>query len=737
VRHTTIIAMVFAGAAPCAAAAQGPDAAIRLRAGMTIDRSVTIAPGRYDLPASGDSVPVIRVRGSDVVVDFAGAELVGAPDDAPPDARRGIAVQVDSGARIAIRRARIRGYKVAILARGTRGLTLESNDVGGNWKPRLHSGPRQESLADWLSYHRNEANEWLRYGAGIYLDGVADGEVRGNRASGGMNGIMLARSTGVRVWNNALSHMSGVCIALYRASRNVIMHNRADWCVRGYSHGFYARGQDSAALLMYEQSSGNVVAYNSMTHGGDGLFLWAGQHTMDTGEGGSNDNLFYGNDFSHAPTNAMEATFSRNRFVNNRAEESAHGLWGGYSFESLVLGNRFARNRVGVAIEHGQDDRVERNVFDGDTTAIRLWWNRIEPGDWGYPKHRDTRSRDWIVRGNRFEGNRVALRAEHTQRVRLEGNRFVAVDTQVVAVGDTSGFSREDGGSAAGAEPAPWTPRGSDTAVTRHAPPPIDGAIDAMLPAGTRRGRATIVVDEWGPYDWRAPKLWPALDSANLDVFEGRTGGSMRLVVLGPAGTWRLARAEGARVDRRAGRTGDTLVVTPAPGRVRDVSLAFSAEGGAEFHWRHALVRPDWRVRVFAWDSTADPRADTAGGAAAWMRITRRAPLLERAEPRLDWTWYRPRVAGVPLERFAVVATATVEIPRRGRWLLRTISDDAVRVRVDGRTVIDRWTPHESAVDTAALAPGRREIVVEYYQVDGWTELRAEIVGAENERARR
>jgi hypothetical protein len=113
--------------------------------------------------------------------------------------------------------------------------------------------------------------------------------------------------------------------------------------VRGYSHGFYRRGQDSAALLLYEQSSRNVVAYNSATHSGDGLFLWAGQSTMDAGEGGSNDNLFFQNDFSFAPTNAMEATFSRNAFVGNLAEGSDYGLWGGYSFESKVVGSFFIR----------------------------------------------------------------------------------------------------------------------------------------------------------------------------------------------------------------------------------------------------------------------------------------------------------------------------------------------------------------------------------------------------------
>ena len=108
---------------------------------------------------------------------------------------------------------------------------------------------------------------------------------------------MLVRSDSVRVWNNVIEFNSGVGIGLYRSSDNVIMHNRASYNVRGYSHGFYRRGQDSADLLLYEQSCRNVVAYNSMTHGGDGLFLWAGQSTMDTGEGGSNDNLFYAKRF--------------------------------------------------------------------------------------------------------------------------------------------------------------------------------------------------------------------------------------------------------------------------------------------------------------------------------------------------------------------------------------------------------------------------------------------------------
>src|SRR5688572_17888557 len=442
-KRATVLACLAAGEI----AAQHP--AVAPRAGLVITRSVRVVPGTYRLnaPASVDS-SLIVIRGDDIIVDFAGVTLVGAPSGANPDAGIGVAILVDGGRNVHIANARIRGYKVGILARGTRGLTLAGNDLSDNWKPRLFSLVEHESLVDWLSFHRNEKDEWLRFGAAAYLSDVRGGEIRGNRAERGMNGILLVRSDSLRVWNNVVSFNSGIGFGLYRSSDNYIAHNHADYNVRGYSHGYYRRGQDSAALLMYEQSCRNVVAYNSMTHSGDGLFLWAGQSTMDTGEGGANDNLFYGNDFSFAPTNGMEATFSRNMFIANRIEGSDHGLWGGYSFDSKVIGNDFRRNRVGIAIEHGQNNDLSYNRFAGDTTAIHLWANRIEPSDWGYPKHRDTRSRDYRVTENVFDAPRVALRVSATRGMRLTGNSTTGADTAYV-LADTSQWTIADEQTAA------------------------------------------------------------------------------------------------------------------------------------------------------------------------------------------------------------------------------------------------------------------------------------------------
>jgi parallel beta-helix repeat protein len=705
------------------ARAQAP---IELRQGLVISTSARIAPRAYRLPATSADSPVIVVRGDNITVDFAGATLEGSTPDANPDERGGIAVLIDGGRNVRILNARIRGYKFGILARGTRGLTLVDNDLGYNWKPRLYSVVEHESLIDWLSFHHNEENEWMRYGAGAYLVDVARGEIRDNTITQGMNGLMLVRSTGLRIWNNDFSFNSGVGIGLYRSSGNTIMHNRADYNVRGYSEGFYRRGQDAADLLIYEQSNRNTVAYNSMTHGGDGVFLWAGQSTMDTGEGGANDNLFYMNDFSFAPANGIEATFSRNSFIQNFVEGSEYGIWGGYSFSSRIVANRFVDNRTAIAIEHGQNDTIVANILVGDSTGIRLWADPIEPSEWGYPKHRDTRSRDHLVDGNLIGRARVGVRAANTSGLAVVNNRFVEVDS-VVALRDTARFTFA-GNTAI--DTAPWprrflrAPRELVDSVL-----PLRGGFMPARPDTSLAGlpRSAIVVDEWGPYDYRSPKLWPVDSTRELPL---------RLRVMGPRGRWRVTARRGiAAVSGESGVIGDTITVTPRPDSVGDWQLTMEYVGAATvspagvelaagrpytFSYSRFDPRIDWTARFLKWvDSTSDPRSHPE-------KISSLDSVLTVLVPRLDYMGYRA-LPNVPRENFVVDASGSVDLAP-GEYTLRTISDDGVRVWVDGGLVIDDWKAHESTVDFAALTGGHHDIRVLYYQADGWYELRVEIV---------
>jgi nitrous oxidase accessory protein NosD len=703
-----------------------------LRPGVVITESVRIVPDTYRLPASPslDSAVVI-IRGEGITVDFAGAVMEGTDPAAAPDRATGIAVLVDGGRNIEFRNARIRGYRFAVMVRGTENVRLVDNDVSHSWKPRLYSLVEHESLLDWLSFHHNDDNEWLRFGAGIYLDGVRGGRIERNRAVQGMNGLLVRSSDALEILDNEFAFNSGLGIGMYRSSDNVIMHNRLDYNVRGYSHGYYERGQDSAALLLYEQSMRNVIAYNSATHSGDGLFIWAGQSTMDTGEGGVNDNLIVGNDFSFAPTNGMELTFSRNDVIGNLSIGSRYGLWGGYSWKTRIVGNCFGANQYGVAIEHGQDNLIAYNRFDGDSTAVQLWSRESEPADWGYPLHRDTRSRDHRIERNHFIGNRVGVRGTRTSGVTVVENTFAAVDSGLVfadtaAVTD-SGAIHRDG----------ELPVVSDVDACLAALPLAFAALLPEPDAGfgpprpselTRRDRSAMIVDEWGPYDWRSPRLRP-LDSTRAVP--------VQLAVLGPPGDWRLVERRGvARVSATAGVVGDTITVMPqTPGDWR-VGLEYVgtetvsprgvvSEAGSPVVFAYERFEPaqQWAARFHAWtDSTHPVRQPDR-----FAELLTSPPLTALEVPRLDFMWYRPTIGDLPQERVALEATATVTLDP-GIYTLQTISDDGVRVWVDDSLVIDHWEPHGSEVDVAPLGGGTRRVRVQHYQDGGWTELRVEIL---------
>lgn len=696
---------------------------VRLTRGMVITRSLRVTPGSYRIPAPANlDSAVITIRGDNITVDLGGSVLEGSPVTANPDEAAGVAIRIEGGRNVRILNARVRGYKIGILARGTRGLELLDNDISYNWKPRLYSLVEHESLMDWLSHHNNEHDEWLRFGAAIYLSDVKGGSVHGNRIEQGMEGLMLVQSDSLHIWNNTIEFNSGVGIALYRSSYNRIMHNHASYNVRGFSHGFYRRGQDSADLLLYEQSSHNVVAFNSMTHGGDGLFLWAGQSTMDTGQGGCNDNLFYANDFSFAPTNAMEATFSRNVFIGNRAHGSEYGLWGGYSYDSKIIGNDFANNRTGIAIEHGQANEIRGNRFVSDSTAIRLWAIPEEPGDWGYPKHRDTHSQGYEIADNLFAGNRVALRMAQTSRARLIANEFVGVDStlvagdssRVIASGnDTSALNiRTDVRSSPSAAPVWQAPSGVVF------PKPLPGGLDPLKEPLAQRDRSAIIVDEWGPYDWHSPKLWPRDTSYATPL---------ALRVLGPAGRWRVIERRGvANLSSEHGRTGDTIVVTPARGFENDWGIALEYRGGLTITPR-GVRREAGTPYTFSYGRFSPIETWSVSFFALADSVAPRAPITTVETPRLDYMWYKPTVPGVPQSNFRLTAIADVKLGP-GRYVLRTISDDAARVWVDDTLVIDNWKPHESEANVADIAPGDHKLRVEYYQLGGWVELRVEIL---------
>ncbi len=721
---------------------------------MTLAVSCKIKPQTYRFAGSAGmpcekTAPIIVISGENLSIDFQQALLDGGQTGQTPNTFCGVGIRV-SGKNITLKNARAKGYKIALMAEGVENLRLENCDFSYNYRPRLWSVREREDFSDWLSYHQNEKDEWLRYGAGIYLKNCARATVVGCHATGNQNALLLTGCDDGLVYNNVFNFNSGLGIGLYRSSRNRLMHNRLDWNVRGYSHGFYQRGQDSAGILVYEQSNENLIAFNSATHSGDGFFLWAGQSTMDSGKGGCNDNHLFGNDFSHAPTNGIEVTFSRNRIQGNLIRDCTYGIWGGYSYESLIQGNLIENCKTAIAIEHGQQDTIRQNLLEGDSVGIYLWARPSQPADWGYARDRDVRSRDHSIDRNVFKNVRKPLKISASQNVSVNGeNLFTGFEKLMEAPkpNDNLKFLRNDVYGTAAALAGVWQtpelaaqqnlnfshpdkvpqniyePLATPVATLRE-PDSLPGGMSAALPANFPRGRQFILVDEWGPFDFRRP-------IATLDTMAGTR---YSVVLIGPKGEWKIGQMRGVKsVSAQKGKIPATLTVERAPGS-EEVFIAFEYRSPQEvttvfgekipaatpytFTFGRFEKKFNWKVRFF----NALP-GDSLANAETFRQLVQQKPVAEKEVDDLWFAWWGKPAEGVQEDRFVTVSTTDFQIAP-GAYRIAVTSDDGARLFLDGKCLIDHWNVHEPETDEVAVQlGGKHQVRIEHFDAAGFSTL--------------
>ena len=554
---------------------------IELKAGMTIMRSVKIKPGTYLITASEDlSNPAINIEGKDIVIDFNGAILEGANTFDLPNEFEGVGISVKNGENIKIINAIVKGYKIGLMAEGIDSLKIVDSDFSYNYRQKLKSTFEKENIDDWMSYHHNENDEWLRYGAAIYLKKCNHALVRNLTVTQGQNGLMMTNCNNGVFYNNNFSFNSAIGIGLYRSSNNKIMHNKLDWNIRGFSFGKYNRGQDSAGILAYEQSSDNIFAYNSATHSGDGFFLWAGKSTMDTGIGGCNDNIIAGNDFSYASNNGIEITFSSNKVFGNILKACDYGIWGGYSYQTMIKGNSFKNNNHGIAIEHGNDNDISGNRFENDKTGIQLWERNEQPEDWGFSKNRDIKSKNYNISYNLFKNCPNPLRIKSSAKLLIDDNHFYGFDELLVAEKENDSIFivenliYQDTGFADAAVQSQnnfiktgYTEIEIPSTEQATLPPKLKDGMNPLHQKTNHQGRKYILVDEWGPYNFQYPAIW----LRNVE------NGLFTFVLFGPKGNWKTVGGEGFKsISQKTGTMPATLVAEMLSILIAPLSLSIS-----------------------------------------------------------------------------------------------------------------------------------------------------------------
>lgn len=683
------------------------------------DNTRLAASGAVEIAATPiedlDDNGVIQISDDNVTLDFKGQVLQGAPAGRAPDTFRGYGLRI-TGKHVTIRNATIRGFKAAIYATGADGLLIEDCDFSGNFAQRLRSTPEAEDQSDWLWPHDNEDNEWLRnYGAAVYVERARDVTIRRCVARHGQNGALLHRVEGARVYDNDFSFLSGWGIGLFRSSRNLVVRNNCDFCMRGYSHGVYSRGQDSAGILLFEQSCENVIAYNSATHSGDGFFGFGGKAALEGPEAkagaGSNANLLYGNDFSDSAANAIEMTFSfENVYAKNILNGGNYGVWGGYCARSRIIDNEIGENLIaGVAIEHGSEWTITRNRFHNNRRGVQLWWDddaELLRKPWAQAN--PTLSGGYEIYQNRFTDDQVGIELRGTKDVFLLGNTFENVPTEIDADTESSHLPSD----------CPVV-RGIDEERLENLP----GERQAVGLRKALRGRENTIMSEWGPYDWGSPLLH----------YVGAADGGHQYRVLGAE---RVSAATATGLPVTVNITGgDRITVRPAePGAIGVYTLKVKA-GGRELGASRLLCDLRWAIRAFAYQT--DPRAKPEQWreeSAAGVEFTASTLDLRygaKGPSELPMASEALRSAKLPQDRFGTIAVCEAKLPK-GRWALDVTSDDGVRVRINDRIVYEDWTHHAPRAATVPIdvvddSRAALRIEVEHFELDGYAVLSAKL----------
>lgn len=706
------------------------------RDNVQIDRSC-IVEIRADLIEDADQNGVIHIVADDITVEFSDdhRELIQVAEGTPWNEIDGIGIRIDGHSNVRLKNAHVHRFKVGIYASNADGLTLEGCDVAGGFMQHLESTPKAEAVSDWLRPHNNDNNEWMnKYGAGICVEESSDVTIHGCFARRRQNGIILDTVTDSKVYDNDCSFLSGWGLAMWRSSSNVVSRNAFDFCIRGYSHGVYNRGQDSAGILMFEQCTDNVIAENSATHCGDGIFAFAGQEALGESdpredsswyEGrGNNDNLFVGNDLSYAAAHGLELTFSfANRIVSNTMIGNAIcGIWGGYSQNTLIANNTFIENgdngygmeRGGINIEHGHGNVIRGNDFRKNQCGIFLWWDADE-GLMNTPwaKANEKGSSANVIVNNLFDHDAVAIQLRETDDTTLRDNIFENVNRERDAdTQSNEGVSNQD-------------PPQTNLEVPETYP--VYGEIDPIEAGAGLAGRDRIIMTEWGPYDWQSPHL--------LQVPHPNRGHMYRL--LGDQPLLDVKREGGVRLAPKVDEEGQRVLVMPIVfGAVTPYELIVSA-GEETLRVSNVLHSYRWEVQYFPYDpEQADPRDDVD----AW-REQRLVGGIRENRNSLDLTFggngpsqlpdasEAVRGADLPADHFGTIAGTWLNVPP-GTWRISTRSDDGIRMWVNDKLVIDDWTWHAPKTHEHTFKLQRQErldIRIEHFELDGHAVLSFDI----------
>ncbi len=272
--------------------------------------------------------------------------------------------------------------------------------------------------------------------------------------------------------------------------------------------------------------------------------------------------------------------------------------------------------------------------------------------------------------------------------------------------------------------------------------PPIThppSAIGVKTPIGARdslKGRAAILMDDWGPWDHTSPFV-RRIPTKDGDTFE----------VLGAKDVEYHAMSGGTKITVEDATPPATASFTVSA--ISDVvryAVDLKVDGQTQ-SLTGTLLNCKWDLLAFPW--TKDPITDHAGwladGQAAGIPLTWTnrldLPLAHGPQAVKEWSEFKDKLPGP--NHYGLIASTLVRVPK-GKWRITTTSDDGVQVEViwykrrdvPRKTLISNWTLHAPTKDSGEFEMEKEEaesvqIRVEYFQIDGHAALSLDLTPVE------
>lgn len=242
------------------------------------------------------------------------------------------------------------------------------------------------------------------------------------------------------------------------------------------------------------------------------------------------------------------------------------------------------------------------------------------------------------------------------------------------------------------------------------------------------------MITEWGPYDFQSPVIW------NTNPTD--TNGEMKFKLLGPKGKWKIKSFHGVEnISSMSGAFPAEITALKIKADRTDILIELEYNGATvitpfgetiaagktyRFSFREFFQPMNWHVSWYSFDSTSNPITHDY----LFPPNTKQEPFHSEKTNKLDYAWWGGQKGddGDQYRQFITVAETSSNIPN-GKYELGVTWDDAVRVYVDGKLVIDEWNPSLYNFDEAPhktiqlQLSGNHRFRVEHVELGGFATL--------------